>query len=316
MNPKHSSLAAVTVLALMMFLAAAASFGQDSAASAGQEVQVTVTARVKRGANMALSARDVIVHEDKNPRPVVSFVPVGQTDSVIHLMILIDSDATPRLSAQFQDISQFLQSLPQTAQVGLAYTMSGSTRVEQPFTTDRAAISKALRITVGPSAGNTSVYSALSDLIERWPGGTGVREILLISDGIDATYGLFNTQPGQNPGLQKAIRDAQQDGVTVFSIFVTSGRITRNQMLNLNGQGSLDELTSGSGGYSFTQGTQTPVSFQPFLNDLQQMLQHQYLLTFQPTPTAKPGFHDLKVATETSGVKLLSPKRVYLPQAQ
>lgn len=316
MNLKNSSFAAVAVLAFMIFLAAPASFTQDSAASAGQDVQVTVTARVKRGAAAVLSAQDVIVHEDKDPRPVVSFMPVNQTNSLIQLMILIDSDASPRLGAQFQDISHFIQGLPQNAQVGLAYTMSGSARIEQPFTTDRTAISKALRITVGPSAGNTSVYSALSDLIKEWPGGAGVREVLLISDGIDATYGLFDTQPTQNPGLQKAIRDAQRYRVTIFSIFVSSGRITRNQMLNLNGQGSLNELTSDTGGYSFTQGTQTPVSFQPFLTDLQQMLEHQYLLTFHPTPSAKPSFHNLKVASETSGVKLLAPKRVFVPQAE
>ncbi len=312
MNPKNSSFAAFTVLALMMFFAAPALFAQDSAASPGQNVRVIVTARAKRGANITLSPRDVIVHEDKNPRPVVSLVPLSQTDSLIQLMILIDSDATSRLGAQFQDISKFVQTLPQTAQVGLAYTMSGSTRVEQPFTTDRAAITKALHVTVGPAAGNTSIYSALSGLIEKWPGGAGIREILLISDGIDATYGLFNTQPDQNPGLQKAIRDAQESHVTIFSIFVSSGRITRNEILNLNGQGSLSELTSDTGGYSFTQGTHTPISFQPFLDDLHQMLGQQYLLTFQATPSGKPGFHNLKVATEMSGVKLLAPKQVYV----
>lgn len=313
MRVKISLFTPVAVLAFALLFATSALFAQDVAAPASGNVQVTVTARVKRGANVTLSARDVIVHEDKNPRPVISFEPVSQTDSPIQLMILIDSDATPRLGAQFQDISQFIQALPSTAQVGLAYTMSGSARVEQPFTTDRAAVSKALRITFGPSAGNTSVYSALSDLIEKWPGQSGVREILLMSDGIDVTYGLFNTQPGQNPGLQKAIRDAQKYGVTIFSLFVSSGRITRNQTLNLNGQGSLNELTSNSGGYSFTQGTQTPVSFRPFLDDLRQMLAQQYLLTFQPTSSGRPGYHDLKVSTETSGVKLLAPKRVYVP---
>lgn len=312
MNLKKSLLPTATGLFLAMLLAPVGLFAQNAAPSNGA-VQVTVTVRPKRGSASTLSSRDVLVHEDRNPRPVVSFVPVTQTNSPVQLMILIDSDATSRLGAEFQDISHFVQSLPQNAQAGLAYTSSGSARVEQPFTSDRAAITKALHVTLGPAAGNTSVYSALSDLIEKWPGESNFREVLLISDGIDPTYGLFDTQPDQNPGLQKAIRDAQESHTTIFSIFVTSGRITRSEILNLNGQSSLDELTSDSGGYSFTQGTHTPVSFQPFLNDLQQMLGHQYLLTFQPTSSGKPGFHNLKVATEISGVKLLAPNRVYVP---
>lgn len=314
MNLKNSLLAPAGTLFFAMFFAPAGLFAQNTAPSNGT-VQVMVTVQAKRGSASTLSARDVLVHEDKNPRPVTSFEPLSQADLPIQLMILIDSDATSRLGAQFQDITHFVQSLPQNAQVGLAYTSSGSARVEQPFTSDRAAITKALHITIGPAAGNTSVYSALSSLIEKWPGESSFREVLLISDGIDPTYGFFDTQPEQNPGLQKAVRDAQESRVTIFSIFVGSGRITRNQILNLNGQGSLNELTSDTGGYSFTQGTDTPVSFQPFLDDLQRMLGQQYLLTFQPTPSGKPGFHNLKVATEISGVKLLAPKQVYVSAA-
>jgi VWFA-related protein len=290
-------------------------FAQDSQAPSSGTVQVTVTARAKHGSPQALAAQDVIVHEDKNPRPVADLVPLSRSDSPLQLMIFIDSDATTRLGAQFQDISKFVQALPQNAVVGLAYALNGSPRIDQPFTTDRTVISKALHVTFGPSAGNTSIYGALSELIKQWPDGPGQREVLLISDGIDPTYGFFNTQPEQNPGLQAAIRDAQADHVIVFSIFVSSGRITRNEILNLNGQGSLNELTSETGGYAFSQGTQTPVSFSPFLSDLQRMLGQQYLLTFHSVPAKSSGFHNLKVNTEVSGVKLLAPDRVYIPAA-
>ncbi len=314
MNMKNSLLVPAGALFFAVLFAPTWLFAQNTAPS-NAAVQVMVTAQAKRGSASTLSARDVLVHEDKNPRPVTGFEPLSQTDLPIQLMILIDSDATSRLGAQFKDISQFVQTLPRNAQVGLAYTLNGTARVEQPFTSDRAAITQALHITIGPAAGNTSVYSALSGLIENWPGESNFREVLLISDGIDATYGFSDTQPEENPGLQTAIRDAQVSHVTIFSIFVSSGRITRNQVLNLNGQGSLSELTSDTGGYSFTQGTDTPISFQPFLDDLHQMLGQQYLLTFRATPSGKPGFHNLKVATEISGVKLLAPKRVYVSAA-
>lgn len=287
-------------------------FAQDSQTPSSGTVQVTITARAKHGAAQMLSAQDVTVHEDRDRCHVANLVPLNQTDSPLQLMILIDSDATTRLASQFQDISQFIQALPQNANIGLAYALNGSARIDQPFTTNRATISKALHVTFGPSAGNTSIYGAVSDLIKQWPGGGGQREMLLISDGIDPTYGFFNTQPDQNPGLQNAIRDAQTNRIVVFSVFVSSGRITRNEILNLNGQGSLNELTSDTGGYSFSQGTQTPVSFRPFLSELQKMLGQQYLLTFHPAPAKSSGSHSLKVNTEVSGVKLLAPNRIYV----
>lgn len=304
------------VLVTVAMCVTPALFAQDSPAPQSGTVQVTVTARAKRGTAQALSAQDVTVHEDRNPCHVASLVPLSHSESPLQLMIFIDSDATTRLGAQFQDVSKFVQALPQNAGVGLAYALNGSARIDQPFTTDRAAIGKALHVTFGPSAGNTSIYDALSDLIQNWPSGAGQREVLLISDGIDPTYGFFNTQPDQNPGLQKAIRNAQTNHVIIFSIFVSSGRITRNEILNLNGQGSLNELTSDSGGYSFSQGTQTPVSFSPFLSDLQTMLGQQYLLTFHPAPEKSSGFHNLKVNTEVSGVKILAPSRVYTPASE
>jgi hypothetical protein len=307
---------ASAIFALAIVSTSTLLFAQDAQTPSSNSIQVTIITRAKHGSSPALTARDVTVHEDKNPRSVLALDAVSHADYPLQLMILIDSDATPRLGAQFQDISRFVQSLPQNAQVGLAYATNGSTTVEQAFTTDRAALTKALHVTFGASIGNTSIYGALSDLIRKWPGGSRGREVLLISDGIDPTYGLFDTQPDQNPGLQKAIRDAQEDDVTVFSIFVGSGRVTRNQILNLNGQGSLGELTSDTGGYSFAQGTETPISFRPFLDDLQTMLGQQYVLTFNAAPSSKPGFHDLKVNTEVSGVKILAPKRVYVPESK
>ncbi len=308
----------LAVLVLAIICGAPSLSAQDSQSPPSGTLQVTVTARAKHGSGAApaLAAQDVTVHEDRNPRPVVSLDPLNRADSPLQLAILIDSDATSHLGAQFRDISQFVESLPQNATIALAYALNGSARIDQPFTTDRAAISKALHVTFGPAIGNTSIYASLSDLIKKWPGGPDGREVFLISDGIDPTYGLFDTQPYDNPGLQQAIRDAQKNHVVIFSIFVSSGLETRNQFLNLNGQGSLNELTSDTGGYAFTQGTQTPVSFAPFLNDFRTMLGQQYLLTFHSMPASKPGFHDLKVNTEMSGAKILAPNRIYAPASQ
>lgn len=304
--------AALVVLALC----ATPLFAQSSQTSLPGTVAVAITARSSRGSAPQLRREDVSVREDRQARPVVSLTPLNGPDSPLQLVIFIDSSSTPQLGAQFDEISRFINALPQNASVALAYSANGSAHMDHGFTTDRATIKNALHLPMGPAVGNTDIYGALSDLIKKWPAAGQSREVLLISDGIDVTYGLFNTQPTQNPGLQQAIRDAQKNHIVVFSIFVSSGRATRNRFLNNNGQSSLNELTSSTGGYSFFQGTQTPVSFRPFLDDLQQMLAAQYLLTFRPAPASTSGLHNLKVTTEASGVKLLAPNSVYIPASQ
>lgn len=290
---------------------------QENPSSSAPDVQVTITARVAHGGVLKLGRQDVIVHEQHQARRVLSLTPLRGPNAPLQLVIFIDSSSTPEIGAQFGDISRFVQKLPGEASVAVAYSLNGSARMEQNFTTDRAAIRKALHLPLGPSVGNTDIYGAVSDLIKKWPeAGNTRREVLLISDGIDVTYGLFNTQPFQNPGLQHAIRDAQKNHVIIFSIFVGSGRITRNRFLNMNGQGSLNELTSRTGGYSFFQGTRTPVSFRPFLSDLQGMLEGQYLLRFEPVPVTASGLYPLRVMTENSGVKLLAPREVYVAAAK
>lgn len=311
------SVLAIAAFVFLVLSSGGKLFAQNPPDVPADAEQVTITARVSHGTVPKLTREDVSVHEDRHPRQVLSLTPLDGSDSPMQLVILIDSNSTPRIGAQFNDISTFIQALPQNAGIALAYAANGSARIEQGFTTDRAAITKALHIPIGPAAGNTSIYAAFSDLVRKWPGNDGQpREVLLISDGIDPTYGLFNTQPQLNPGLEEAIRDAQRNRVIVFSIFASSGRATRNGFLNLNGQGSLSELTSNTGGYSFFQGTETPVSFSPFLDDLQRLLSAQYLLTFRAAPASPSRFHDLKVTTEMSGVKLLAPSKIYIPASR
>ena len=286
---------------------------QSSPTAAAGTAQVIITATASHGAAPNLTREDVSVREDRKACAVISLAALNTPDSSMQLVIFIDSNSTHQIGSQFDEISRFLESLPQTAEVALAYSMNGAARIEQPFTTDRAAIRKALHLPVGPAAGNTSIYAAVSDLVHKWPSAAQARrEVLLISDGVDVTYGLFGSRPNQNPSLQSAIRDAQRKHIVVFSIFVSSGRAARNNILSLNGQGSLGELTFNTGGYSFFQGTQTPVSFRPFLSDLQRMLSQQYLLTFVPAPVKVSGFRPLKISTELSGVKLLAPQQVYI----
>ncbi|HVB07500.1 MAG TPA: hypothetical protein VNF00_01020 [Candidatus Acidoferrales bacterium] len=316
---KQFTLASSSVFILTISCLAAPLFAQDAQPqnSSSDLVRVTVTATGRSGTvPPALAKIDVSVHQDSQPRPVLALVPANSPKAPLDFVILVDDSLSPQLGTQFRDIKNFIRSLPQNSRIAVAYAANGTATMQQNFTTDRAAAEKSIRLPNGQFQGSNGIYFALGDLIKKWPQDVARREVLLISDGIDLTYGVDDTTPGLNPALDQAINAAQRNNITVYSLFASgAGLVARNQFLILNGQGCLGKLTLDTGGDSFFLGFQTPVEFRPFLQELTTMLDQQYLLTVHAALAPKRGFHNLKVSTEMSGVQLLAPSRIYLPAA-
>ncbi len=283
-----------------------------------EPVRVTVTAVAPHGATLPkISREEVVVRQDKQVRPVVEWLPARDPRARLELAILMDDSLDATLGLQFKDLAEFLRALPKNSLVEVAYASNGTARIAQRLTTEHEAAIKALRPPLGLVGGYSGIYFALADLIKKWPASEGRREILLISHGIDLTYGIAGSRPTGNIGLDGAIRAAQRDNVTVYSIFASgAGFLPRNQFLVLNGQSCLAELTLETGGDSFSQGFETPIAFHPYLEDIRKMLEQQYLLTFRAALPKRAGYHDLRVVTEISRVELLAPTRVYLPAAK
>ena len=57
------------------------------------------------------------------------------------------------------------------------------------------------------------------------------------------------------------------------------------------------------------------MSFGPFLDGLQTMLNNQYLLEFRAVPGRPAGERSIAVSTEVPGVEILSAEIVWLPAA-
>ena len=55
-----------------------------------------------------------------------------------------------------------------------------------------------------------------------------------------------------------------------------------------------------------------PVSFAPYLDDLNHRLTRQYLLTFLAKPERKAGFQQFKLRTEVPNAELVAADRVYV----
>jgi hypothetical protein len=76
---------------------------------------------------------------------------------------------------------------------------------------------------------------------------------------------------------------------------------------------NLTRLADQTGGASFIIGLGHPVSFRPYLDNLQRLLDNQYLLGFSATPGKKAALQRITLSTEVAGVELLAHDAVWVP---
>ncbi len=129
----------------------------------------------------------------------------------------------------------------------------------------------------------------------------------MVTDGVDRySGGAFDSE---NPYVQAATSDAQKAGVIVYSIYYRdTGGFDRSRLVTDGGQNYLTMISGATGGKVYLEGFGNPVSFAPFLSDIQHKLQNQYELTF--VSTAKPGLQAIQVKTTQPNTKMQWPARV------
>ncbi|MBV9306626.1 MAG: hypothetical protein JOZ45_10820, partial [Acidobacteriaceae bacterium] len=78
------------------------------------------------------------------------------------------------------------------------------------------------------------------------------------------------------------------------------------------GQNFLSQLSDETGGESYMVGFGSPVSFQPFLQQITGQLQHQYILTFEAKPENKSGLQPVKVSIIEKDASIAAADKVYV----
>lgn len=274
-----------------------------------RSVTIPVTIRGERALS-DLVPTDFTVIEDGKPQRVISVRNLER--SPISIAILIQDDVIS-VNNELPSIKSFIRSLPEGSRVFVGYLRSGSVQVRQKFTTDLERAASSLRITAGTSAvAPYNPYTEVRDVVKRFSSlPSGRRAILLVSDGLDASRGIDSSSPTQSLDLDRAILEAQRRSVAVYSFFSptasTSG-IGSSRLTN-NAQSSLQRLSDETGGRAFFQGTGAPVSFDPFLRDLNASLTNQFALTYLTTQT-KNGYYKIKVVSDLSDIKITHPAGV------
>jgi hypothetical protein len=272
--------------------------------------RAVVTAETKAAEGVTTIPRQSIsVYENRKLQDVSGWTPLRGARSGLQLVVLLDDSSGGNLGLQLNDIRSFLSGLPPTVQVAIGYMRNGTPNLVQNFTSDHAQAAKALRLPQGVAGGNGSPYFCLSDLVKHWPGGNNNvrREVIMVTDGVDRySGGRFDPE---NPYVRTATSDAQKAGVIVYSIYYRgAGRFDRSALATDGGQNYLTQISGDTGGKVYLEGFGNPVSFAPFLSDIQRKLQNQYELTF--VSTAKPGLQPIRVKTNQPNTSLQFPARV------
>jgi hypothetical protein len=274
-----------------------------------------VTVEARHGSDIPEIGRDdVMVYEGRTRDQVTGWVPAHGDQAGLELFILLDDGSNASLGRQLDDLRQFINSQSPSVKVGIAYMQNGTARVEQNLTSDHALAAKALRLPVGIPGINGSPYFSLSDLLKHWPSSAARREVLMVSDGVDNYYG--NRDP-EDPYLAAAISSVQRAGIVVFAIYTPgSGHEGHSYWQSYWGQLYLSRLADETGGEGYAIGfAGAPVSFNPFLEDMERHLSHQYLLTFNAKPQKKDGWQQVKITTEVPNAELVSAHSVYVSAA-
>ena len=260
-----------------------------SHAQEGATARAVVTVNSKAAEDVTTVPQQTItVLQNRKLQDVTGWVPLRGARSGLQLVVLLDDSSRGNLGLQFNDIRSFVNGLPPAAQVAIGYMRNGTPNLVQNFTSDHAQAVKSLRLPSGVAGGNGSPYFCLSDLVKHWPGGNSNvrREVIMVTDGVDR-YSGARFDP-ENPYVQAATSDAQKAGVIVYSIYYRgAGRYDRSGLVTDGGQNYLTQVSGATGGKVYLEGFGNPVSFAPFLSDIQRKLQNQYELSF--VSTAKPG---------------------------
>jgi hypothetical protein len=302
-----------------MFVAASSSLSQQAATATTVPVRVAVTANVASDRRMPqINPEDVVVKQGKQRLQVTEWIPAQGDRAGLDLFILIDDVTSSRVGVNLDELRTFINAQPSTTSVGVGYMRNATVQIVQNLTNDHAAAANALRLPLGSAGAYGSPYLSAVDLMKRWPETQNRREVVMVTDGIDRARGGPRWRGlSNNPDVDSASAVAMRTGTILHTIYAPgSGRLHRNYWEATNGQMNMARLSDITGGESFYLGLQSPVSFKPYLDDLQKVLDNRYWLSFSAKPGTKPGLQYVTLSTEVAGVEFSAPDAVWVPAAK
>jgi hypothetical protein len=281
-----------------------------------------------------LRVEDLQVKQGKNPLRVDQLIPARDDNAALQLFVLIDDTCDASIGNNLNDLRDFINTQPPSTMVGVAYMSNATVQIAQNLTADHAAAAKAVRLPRGNLSAMDSPYLSLISLVKSWPQQKVRRQVLMVSDGIDRLRGESTsastlaapgrpgraltsaprTMPTISSDADTASNASQRYGVIVHSIYSPGvGRLGRNAWEAQLGQSGVAKIADETGGEYFALGTQSPVSFKPYLDRLQRIFNNQYFLVFQALPRKKEGLQRVNISTQVANADIASANNVWVP---
>ena len=312
MTKKLLPVALLSLSSLILCLAA------DAQIEGPVPTQALVNVDAKSTPPASASVLTVSVNDHKEP--LSSFTPVLPGKAQVAL--LIDDGLRESVGREIDNLRHFVTTLPPGVEILIGYMRYGSVVAEQSFTTDHASAASAIHLPNGIAGMSASPYLCLSDFVKKWPasGSSSVNDldassvhkarfVLMLSNGVDPYNGSTSVMNQDSPYVAAAIKDAQRAGVVVYSIYFGDAGMGGGSV-NFSGQGYLSELTQGTGGTNYYEGTGNPVSMAPFLHMFQGAIAETYVATFNAPASRNPERDLVRVKFSAPNTKLHAPEEV------
>lgn len=286
---------------------APSAMAQTENTSGQAQVIVTVDANQSK-APAPLQQGDITVKVKGRATNIAGLTPIADATEPTQLVFLFDESARSYLALQIPDLKKFMEGLPASTEVAVAYMSNGRAVMAQTLTADHKKAADSLRLTNGIPGITGSPYFCLSDLAKHWPSQEKARRVVfMVTNGEDPYY---KSRDMQDPYVAAAIQDSQKAGLLVYSIYFrnTFGGGS-GSFSTLMGQSYLTRVANETGGQFYSMAMSSPVSFEPFLKQFKQSLDRQYMLTFAVGDT---GWQRVQVQSKTRGVKLTAPQAIYV----
>jgi hypothetical protein len=275
------------------------------------------------------SVGDLTIDVNGHKEPLSAWTPVAPNGAQV--AILIDDGIRESVGNQLDTIRAWIQHLPAGTEVLVGYMQNGRVVSEQGFTADHSLAASGVHLPLGMAGESASPYFCLSDFVKKWPtaGDTQpanvvptigsyptrtaarkARFVMMLTNGVDPYNGSTSPMNQDSPYVATAVEDAQRAGVAVYSIYYADAGFRGNRG-SFSGQGYLSQLSQGTGGTPYFEGTGSPVSLAPFLASFQRAISETYIATFE-APAGKDSPKELlhlKITSSTR-TKLHAPEEV------
>jgi hypothetical protein len=311
--------------------ATAGSEGKSAKPNAQVHIVITDAALREDSELPPLQKEDIKVKQGKNFLDITQFIPAQGDNAALQLMILIDDTLNPTaVGNDLNDIRDFISALPAATLIGVGYMSNAGVQIAQNFTLDHDLVGKAIRLPRGSLSSMDSSYLSLISLVKGWTQQKVRREVLIVSDGVDRLRGekpqpsrlgpdygpVYHTMPTISIDANSASEISQRYNVVVFPLYSPGvGRAGRSGWDLQIGLSGLTKIANETGGECFSLSTSNLVSFKPYLDRLQKLLNNQYYLVFNALPGKKDSLQRVTIQTATKNSEILAPDNVWVPGA-